>query len=118
MTRRAARIDSNQHEIVESLLLTPGVIVHSLAGVANGVPDLLIGAQGVTHLVEIKDGEKPPSHRSFTPDQQRWIARWTGSAVVVLTSATQARMWARRIAAAPTTHVDVFGREDDHVGAM
>ena len=118
MTRRAPRIDANQHEIVESLLLTPGVVVHSLAGVGCGCPDLLIGARRQTFLVEIKDGEKPPSHRSFTPDQQRWISRWRGSAVVILTSATQARTWARQIAAAPGLHADVFGREDEHAGAM
>ena len=102
--------NSPSREIVESLLRTPGVVIHSLAGVANGCPNLLVGARYVTYLVEIKDGSKPPSHRSFPPDQQRWIARWTGSAVVVLTSATQARAWARQIAAAPGTHADLFGR--------
>ena len=114
--RRAVKVDANHGEIVEALLSVSGVKVHSLAGVGCGVPDLLVGAEGLTWLVEIKDGSKPPSHRSFTPDQQRWIARWTGSAVVELTSATQARMWARRIAAAPGTHVDLFG-QDDQVGA-
>ena len=117
MTRRAARLDANQHEIVESLLLTPGVVVHSLAGVANGCPDLLIGARRQTYLAEIKDGSKPPSHRSFTPDQLRWIRAWTGNPVIVLTSASQALAWARRISSAPSTHVDLFGQEDGQVGA-
>ena len=69
--RRAVKVDANHGEIVEALLSVSGVKVHSLAGVGCGVPDLLVGAEGLTWLVEIKDGSKPPSHRSFTPDQQR-----------------------------------------------
>ena len=37
----------------------------------------------------------------------------TGEPVKVLTDAGRALAWARRISAAPGTHADVFGRDDD-----
>ena len=108
--RRAAKVDANHGEIVEALLSVSGVTVHSLAGVGCGCPDLLVGAEGQTFLVEVKDGEKRPSHRTLTPDQRKWIERWTGAPVVILLDASKALAWARRIAAAPSTFAGVFGR--------
>ena len=93
MPRRAHRLDANQDVIVNVLCAEPDVSVFSLAGVAAGCPDLLVGIRGVTHLVEVKDGAKPPSRRTFTPDQRRWIERWRGAPVVVLTDAQTAREW-------------------------
>ena len=109
--RRAAKIDANHGEIVKALRSVSGVSVCSLAGVGCGCPDLLIGANGRTYLVEIKDGEKWPSHRTLTPDQRTWIRKWTGSPVVVLIDGGKALAWARRIAAAPGTYAGVLGRE-------
>ena len=100
--RRAAKLDANHGGIVEALLSVEGVSVHSLAGVGCGCPDLLVGARGLTYLVEVKDGEKRPSHRTLTPDQRKWIREWTGSPVVLLLDASKALAWARRIAAAPS----------------
>ena len=116
--RRAARLDSNHGAVVEALLSTPGVVVHSLAGVGCGVPDLLIGANGATYLAEVKDGELPPSHRTLTRDQQKWIGEWRGSPVLIFMDADKARSWARRITAKPSTFADVFGPAPEHVGAM
>ena len=107
--RRAAKIDDN-HGAIVSALQAEGLSVQSLAGVGRGVPDLLVGARGLTYLVEVKDGEKRPSHRSLTPDQKLWIGKWTGSPVVVLLDASKARSWARRITAARGTYADLFGR--------
>ena len=56
MPRRAHRLDANHAVIVEALCAEPDVSVCSLAGVAAGCPDLLVGIRGVTHLVEVKDG--------------------------------------------------------------
>ena len=97
MPRRAHRLDANQAVIVDALCAAPDVSVCSLAGVAAGCPDLLVGIKGVTHLVEVKDGAKPPSRRTCTPDQRRWIERWRGSKVVVLTDDATAREWVRKI---------------------
>ena len=55
MPRRAPRLDANQDVIVDALCAAPDVSVCSLAGVAAGCPDLLVGIHGVTHLVEVKD---------------------------------------------------------------
>ena len=96
MPRRAHRLDANQNVIVNALCAEPDVSVCSLAGVAAGCPDLLVGIKGVTHLVEVKDGAKPPSRRTFTPEQRRWIDRWQGSKVVVLTDDSAARAWVGR----------------------
>ena len=96
MPRRAHRLDANQDEIVNALCAEPDVSVFSLAGVAAGCPDLLVGIKGVTHLVEVKDGAKPPSRRTLTLDQRRWIERWQGAPVVVITDVETARDWVQR----------------------
>ena len=117
--RRAAKVDANHPAIVEALLSVSGLTVHSLAGVAFGCPDLLVGADGQTFLVEVKNGNNPPSHRTLTPEQRKWIREWTGSPVVILLDEGKALAWARRIAAKPSTFADVFGRDEpEHVGAM
>ena len=109
--RRAARVDGNHGEIVAALLSVEGVSVHSLAGIGCGCPDLLIGAAGKTFLVEVKDGEKCPSHRTLTPDQVKWIGEWRGAPVAVLLDAGKARAWARRIAEAPGSEVQTHAPE-------
>ena len=102
------RVDGNQKSIVDALR-AEGASVQSLASVGAGCPDLAVGLAGQTFLVEIKNGEKYPSDRTLTPDQTRWVCQWNGSAVIVLLDVDKARAWARRIAAAPSTHADVFG---------
>lgn len=82
--RRAAKIDANQTEIVKALRQM-GCTVQSLAAVGDGCPDLLVGAHGVTLLVEVKDGTKPPSARRLTPDQEVWHRNWTGGPVAIVT---------------------------------
>ena len=94
MPRRAHRLDANHEAIVNALYCAePDVSVFSLAGMAAGCPDLLVGIKGVTHLVEVKDGSKSRSRRRFTPDQRRWIKRWHGGPVWILTDAQMARDW-------------------------
>lgn len=82
--RRAAKIDANHHEIVDALRAV-GASVQSLAAVGCGVPDLLVGYQGQTRLMEVKDGSKPPSARKLTKDQQDWHRDWRGADVYIVT---------------------------------
>lgn len=89
MSRRAARIDANQPEIVKALRAV-GACVQSLAAVGDGVPDLLVGMRGETFLIEIKDGQRPPSERQLTADQIEWHAGWRGGRCVVVGSVTEA----------------------------
>ena len=70
-TRRNAKVDANQKAIVKALEEIPGVTV-----VPIGKPlDLLIGFQGITHIVEIKN---PDGKDQVNDDQQKFIDSWTG----------------------------------------
>ena len=80
---RAARIDAH-HEQVVSALRAAGASVQSLAGVGKGVPDLLVGFQGKTLLMEVKDGRKTPSERRLTDDQIRWHGAWNGGPLAIV----------------------------------
>ena len=80
---RAAKIDAN-HEQVVSALRAAGASVQSLAGVGKGVPDLLVGFQGKTLLMEIKDGRKTPSELRLTEDQVKWHGAWRGGPLAVV----------------------------------
>lgn len=81
--RRAAKIDANQPEIVQALRQA-GATVQSLAAVGSGVPDLLVGFQGKTALIEVKDSAKPPSARCLTEDQLDWHGKWRGGTLAVV----------------------------------
>jgi Holliday junction resolvase len=71
-----ARIDTNHKEIVAALREV-GATVVSLASMKHGCPDLLVGYQNETLLMEIKKDSKA----KFTPDQLEFIAKWRGGAV-------------------------------------
>jgi hypothetical protein len=86
MTRRAPRTDGNQSAIVAVLRTLPGCTVASLAGCADGIPDLLVGYRGRNYLFEVKDPAKPPSGRRLTPAQVEWHTHWKGSVVIVHTA--------------------------------
>jgi len=81
--RRAARTDGNHEEIVKALRAV-GATVQSLAAVGHGVPDLLVGYQGKTILMEVKDGTKSTSKRQLTEDQVKWIDAWSGGSVFIV----------------------------------
>jgi Holliday junction resolvase len=71
-----ARIDTNHKEIVAALREV-GATVVSLASMKHGCPDLLVGYQNETLLMEIKKDSKA----KFTPDQLEFMAKWKGGAV-------------------------------------
>jgi hypothetical protein len=88
--RRAPKVDANQGEIVAALK-SRGCLVQSLAGMAGGVPDLLVGnRRGHLILMEVKDGSLVPSARELAPDQVRWHAAWRGFPVYVVKSVQEA----------------------------
>lgn len=98
MGRLAAKVDSN-HKAVVAALRSVGdhVSVVSLAAQGKGVPDLLVGVFDRTHLCEVKDGDKVPSRRKLTPDQQRFTEQWRGSPVVILLSPAHAVSWIKTL---------------------
>ena len=80
--RQAAKTDRNQIEVVTALRQA-GATVQSLATTGKGCPDLLVGYQGINYLLEVKDGNKPPSARLLTEDQLRWHQNWLGSVHII-----------------------------------
>lgn len=68
MNRRghAGKVDANHGEIVDALRAM-GVVCRSLAGVGDGMNDLLCAVPAATFLIEVKiSGQK------LTPKQKRW----------------------------------------------
>lgn len=87
--RRAAKVDGNQRAVVDALRAA-GCTVVSMAALGDGAPDLLVGYQGNTVLLEVKDGAQRPSARKLTPLQEKWHAGWRGRPVLVVNSADEA----------------------------
>ena len=75
------KVDLNQRALVAILRQYPGAVIHSLASVGGGTPDLLLGYQGETTLIEVKGrGGK------LNDLQRAWHAEWTGTPVAVVRS--------------------------------
>jgi len=72
----AKRVDVNQSQIVK-LFREGGCSVFVTSTVAGGFPDLVVGKNGQTHLVEIKS----KITAKFTPAQDLFILNWKGSKV-------------------------------------
>lgn len=82
--RRANRVDYNQSVIVESLRKAGAYV--KVVTMGDGVPDLLVGYKGFTLLLEVKDGDKPPSQRKLTEAEQKFFNEWTGGILAVVES--------------------------------
>jgi hypothetical protein len=82
MPKHAARADDNQKALVADLR-SLGCSVQHLHTVGQGCPDILVGFRGRNILMEIKDGNKPPSRRRLTDDEQEWHQLWRGQVCVV-----------------------------------
>jgi hypothetical protein len=81
--RRAAKVDANQQAVVD-VLRQCGATVQSLAAIGKGCPDLLVGYNGQTYLMEVKDGTKPLSQIQLTEDQKKWHRKWTGKSLAIV----------------------------------
>jgi hypothetical protein len=96
--RRAAKIDRNQPEIVDALRRAGASVVH-LHQVGGGCPDILAGIprccqrcgleSDYNYLIEIKDGERIPSERRLSADEQTFFDNWRGQ-VEIATSIEEA----------------------------
>jgi len=81
--RRAAKVDANHAQVV-SALRAAGAVVHSLAPVGNGMPDLLVAFRNQTILMEIKDGAKVKSAQKLKPLQRVFHETWIGGPLSVV----------------------------------
>lgn len=85
MPRRAAKVDQNQSDLVTTMR-NMGVSVEITSAAHNGFPDLVVGFGGITVLVEVKDGSKPPSARKLTKDQVKFHNTFKGAITVIETT--------------------------------
>jgi hypothetical protein len=83
--RRAGRVDENQGRVVAALRAL-GASVAITSGAGNGLPDLLVGFHHETFLLELKDGDKPPSAKKLTPAEQHFVEHWKGRPVKIIES--------------------------------
>lgn len=74
--RYAAKRDRVERTLLSQLRSIPGLSITQLSGA--GVPDLLVGYQGHTLLVEVKSRKSA----RFTADQLAFQEAWTGTPVV------------------------------------
>ena len=72
----AKRVDNNQVEIV-ACLRKLGATVVDLSKCGKGIPDLMIGYNGATVLIEIKSGSKA----KFTSVQIDFMKKWNGGLI-------------------------------------
>ena len=81
--RTAAKVDHNQKEIITAFRKF-GCSVLPLHTIGQGCPDLLVSkSEHKTVLVEVKDGNKPPSARVLTKDQEKFHSAWRGRICIV-----------------------------------
>jgi len=86
--RRAAKVDDNQKDIVKALRAIGATVRIVTQG--EGIPDLLVGFRGHTVLMEVKDGNKPPSARKLTEAEQKFFEEWRGGMLAVVESVDDA----------------------------
>lgn len=79
--RRAARVDSNQSEIVAAFRKM-GCSVLIISQLKN-CADLVISNGPATVVVEVKDGTLPLSARKLTAGEERFRQEWKGAYCVV-----------------------------------
>jgi hypothetical protein len=77
----AKRVDANHSEIVKKFREL-GCSVFDTSRVAGGFPDILVGVNHKTALIEIKSSPKA----KFTPAQQAFMLNWQGSTVARIDS--------------------------------
>jgi hypothetical protein len=76
MSKYARRTDANHSDIVKAFR-DLNCSVFDTSRVAGGFPDIIVGKNGITVLVEIKADNK----KKFTAAQDMFMLNWHGSAV-------------------------------------
>ena len=90
--RRRPGLDLN-HRAIVSGLRAAGCSVLDLSSVGGGCPDILVGARGRDHLLEIKhltNGKLTPGAKKSAVGQKEWHDRWRGHPVRVVYSLHEA----------------------------
>lgn len=82
-TARKKKRDANELPIVQALEAIPGVMVVPL----DRPVDLLVGFQGVTHLLEVKN---PEGKDRIEDSQEAFIKEWSGGHVHIVRNEAEA----------------------------
>lgn len=78
------------HRLIVNALRASGASVVDLSAVGGGVPDLLVGRNGATVLLELKDGTAKPSQQRLRPSQVQFFEKWRGGPAHVVKSVDEA----------------------------
>lgn len=81
----ARKRDKNEPGIIAALELAGATVV-----ILDKPLDLLVGFEGDTDLLEVKNGNQPPSWQRITPDQSDFFRTWKGKRATVVTTMAQA----------------------------
>jgi len=79
--RRAARVDTNQPEIVKAFR-DLGWYVLIISQLKNCC-DIIVSKNGRTIAVEIKDGSKPPSQQRLSQGEIKFKKEWQGEYALI-----------------------------------
>lgn len=79
---RIRRADANQAAVTKALRKV-GAAVTPIHVVGKGVADLLVSFRNTWYVLEVKDGEKPPSARELTEDERYWIQEQKAHVAIV-----------------------------------
>jgi len=86
--RRKAKVDKNQSEIVQALRKAGASVL--ITSQLKNCFDILVGFQGVNYIVEIKDGNLPPSQRKLSEGELKFRDSWKGGKYYIIESVEQA----------------------------
>lgn len=88
MNRFRRKVDSN-HRAITAAFRMLGASAHAIASdVKAGLPDLVVGYLGRTHLVEVKPDTELARHQP-SEAQQKWAQAWKGGSVALVRNTTQ-----------------------------
>jgi hypothetical protein len=81
----ACKKDANHNEIVEAMTKA-GAYVLDMSHVGRGFPDLIVGFQNMTILMEIKNPKTNYGKKGLNKNQLKWKEQWTGGTYCVVDS--------------------------------
>jgi hypothetical protein len=82
--RKIARTDRNQQELMDTARAV-GCTVHDTHQLGGGFPDFLMFLNGKVLMIEVKDGDKPPSAQALTKQEEAFQTKWWSVYYVVST---------------------------------
>lgn len=79
---RICRTDANQAAVTKALRAI-GAAVTPIHVVGKGVADLLVSFRNAWYVLELKNGDKPPSKQALTPDEIEWIGEQKAHVAII-----------------------------------